>query len=50
MITGCGVPKEPSIMRMDWKSLGYERDYRDGRLTWVPTETYKSEDNFKSET
>ena len=23
-------------MRMDWKSLGYEREYKDGRLRWVP--------------
>jgi hypothetical protein len=28
--------KEPKIMRMDWKSLGYEREYKDGRLRWVP--------------
>ena len=34
--TGCGVPKEPKIMRMDWKALGYERMYIDGRLRWVP--------------
>ena len=27
---------EPKIMRMDWKSLGYEREYKDGRLRWVP--------------
>lgn len=31
----CGVPKEPSIMHMDWKALGYERVYIDGRLRWV---------------
>jgi hypothetical protein len=23
-------------MRMDWKSLGYEREYKDGKLRWVP--------------
>jgi hypothetical protein len=28
--------KEPKIMKMDWKSLGYEREYKDGRLRWVP--------------
>ena len=28
--------KEPKIMRMDWKSLGYEREYKDGKLRWVP--------------
>jgi hypothetical protein len=30
-----GVPKEPRIMQMDWKALGYERQYKDGRLRWV---------------
>ncbi len=33
---GVQVPKEPKIMKMDWKSLGYEREYKDGRLRWVP--------------
>jgi len=28
--------KEPKIMRMDWKSLGYEREYKDGKLQWIP--------------
>ena len=23
-------------MRMDWKALGYEREYKDGKLKWVP--------------
>ncbi len=23
-------------MQMDWKALGYERVYVDGRLRWVP--------------
>jgi hypothetical protein len=41
VIIGCGVPKEPSIMRMDWKSLGYEREYKDGKIRWVPKEVYK---------
>ena len=36
MITGCGVPREPRIMQMDWKALGYEREYKDGKLVWVP--------------
>ncbi len=31
-----GVPKEPRIMQMDWKALGYERVYVDGKLRWVP--------------
>jgi hypothetical protein len=30
------MPREPRIMQMDWKSLGYEREYKDGRLRWVP--------------
>ncbi len=30
------MTKEPKIMKMDWKSLGYEREYKDGRLRWVP--------------
>jgi hypothetical protein len=34
--------KEPKIMRMDWKSLGYEREYKDGRLRWVPREVYEA--------
>jgi hypothetical protein len=33
--------KEPKIMQMDWKSLGYERKYVDGRLRWVPREVYQ---------
>lgn len=28
--------KEPKIMQMDWKALGYERMYVDGKLRWVP--------------
>jgi hypothetical protein len=28
-------------MKMDWKSLGYERQYKNGRLRWVPEEVYK---------
>ena len=33
--------KEPRIMQMDWKALGYEREYKDGRLRWVPMELQK---------
>jgi hypothetical protein len=29
-------------MRMDWKSLGYEREYKNGRLQWVPMEVYQA--------
>ena len=28
-------------MRMDWKSLGYEREYKDGKLQWVPEKVYQ---------
>jgi hypothetical protein len=33
---GVSMPKEPSIMKMDWKALGYEREYKDGKVKWVP--------------
>lgn len=36
MIIRCGVPREPRIMQMDWKALGYERVYVDGKLRWIP--------------
>lgn len=29
-------------MKMDWKSLGYERQYKDGRLRWVPQQVSKA--------
>lgn len=34
--------KEPRIMQMDWKALGYEREYKDGKLRWVPQQHYKA--------
>jgi hypothetical protein len=40
--TGCGVPKEPKIMKMDWKALGYEREYKDGRLRWIPRQVQEA--------
>ena len=33
---GALMPKEPKILQMDWKALGYERMYVDGKLRWVP--------------
>jgi hypothetical protein len=27
--------KEPKIFRMDWKSLGYDPIWKDGKLIWV---------------
>ena len=29
-------------MQMDWKALGYERQYKDGKLRWVPKEVYQT--------
>jgi len=29
-----GCMKEPRIMKMDWRSLGYWPVYKDGNLTW----------------
>jgi hypothetical protein len=26
--------KEPSIYRMDWKALGYDPVWKDGRIVW----------------
>jgi hypothetical protein len=28
------VMKEAKIFKMDWKALGYDPVYKDGRLTW----------------
>jgi hypothetical protein len=36
---GVSMPKEPKIMRMDWKSLGYEAKWVDGRIVWEPQES-----------
>ena len=43
--TRCGVPKEPKIMKMDWKALGYEREYKDGRLRWIPRQVQEDTQN-----
>lgn len=29
-------------MKMDWKALGYERVYVDGKLRWVPQQQAKN--------
>jgi hypothetical protein len=29
-----GAMKEPKIMKMDWRPLGYWPVYKDGKLTW----------------
>jgi hypothetical protein len=36
------MPKEPKIMRMDWKSLGYEAKWIDGKIIWEP-QTFDTE-------
>lgn len=37
---GALMPREPRIMQMDWKALGYESRWVDGRLIWeMPTES-----------
>jgi hypothetical protein len=37
--------KEPKIMQMDWKALGYERMYVNGKLRWIPQEQHKAPEN-----
>ncbi len=32
------MPKEPKIMKMDWRPLGYWPVYKDGRLEWEKDE------------
>ena len=29
-------------MKMDWKSLGYERQYKNGRLRWIPGQVHEA--------
>jgi hypothetical protein len=33
--------KEPRIVKMDWKALGYWPVYKDGRLVWEKDDNYK---------
>jgi hypothetical protein len=36
--------KEPGIMKMDWKALGYQSKWVDGRLIWeMPTDSESSD-------
>jgi hypothetical protein len=37
--------KEPSIYRMDWKSLGYQSKWVDGRLIWEKLTDGESQDS-----
>ncbi len=32
-------------MQMDWKALGYERVYVDGKLRWVPQQYNKDRED-----
>jgi hypothetical protein len=33
---GASMPKDPNIMNMDWRSLGYWPIWKDGKKVWVP--------------
>ena len=35
---GASMPKDPKIMTMDWRSLGYWPVWKDGKKVWVPKE------------
>jgi hypothetical protein len=37
--------KEPRIMQMDWKALGYEKVYKDGRVRWIPQQESAEDQN-----
>lgn len=37
--------RESRIMQMDWKDLGYEREYKNGKLRWVPAQIKKEDKN-----
>ncbi len=34
-------------MKMDWKALGYEREYKNGILRWVPQTNKTNTENQK---
>lgn len=33
---GALMPRDPKIMSMDWRSLGYWPVWKDGKKVWVP--------------
>ena len=33
---GALMPKDPKVMSMDWRSLGYWPVWKDGKKVWVP--------------
>jgi hypothetical protein len=45
VITRCGVPREPKITKMDWRSLGYWPVWKDGKKVWVPKDKVSSDSN-----
>jgi hypothetical protein len=34
-------------MKMDWRSLGYEKEYKNGKVRWVPKQVYKTSQDEK---
>jgi hypothetical protein len=38
---GVQMPKDPKIMSMDWRSLGYWPVYKDGKKVWEKDEKDK---------
>jgi hypothetical protein len=36
------MSKEPKIMRMDWRSLGYWPVYKNGRIEWEKDDEQES--------
>ena len=39
------MSKEPKIMKMDWRSLGYWPVWKDGKKVWVP----KDDESFNKD-
>ena len=39
------MPKEPKIIQMDWRSLGYWPVYKDGKKRWVPKDEAFNKDS-----
>jgi hypothetical protein len=43
---GASMPKDPKIMSMDWRILGYWPVWKDGKKVWVP----KDDKSFNEDT
>jgi hypothetical protein len=41
---GAQMPKDPKIMSMDWRSLGYWPVYKDGKKVW---EKYEKDEDIE---